>query len=151
MLLPEITDLTHQLKSLQHTITIETAGTVDRDVAVDLMSISPKLSNSTPQNTPWQSKHDQRRHRPEVIQKFNHAFDCQFKFVICTPQDIDEVKQYLSEFPEVHSRQIYLMPEGTNTETIHDRLEWMSDIATTYGWNISPRSHIEQYGHQRGT
>ncbi|HXU50202.1 MAG TPA: 7-carboxy-7-deazaguanine synthase QueE, partial [Candidatus Binatia bacterium] len=45
MIAPAIAELTQALT--QH-ITIETAGTVFVDVRCDLMSISPKLANSTP-------------------------------------------------------------------------------------------------------
>ncbi|MEI9976342.1 MAG: radical SAM protein [Ignavibacteriota bacterium] len=49
MILPEIVPLTERLHGLGLHVTIETAGTVFRPVACDLLSISPKLSNSTPE------------------------------------------------------------------------------------------------------
>jgi 7-carboxy-7-deazaguanine synthase len=48
MLFEPVTELTRRLKEAGLHITIETAGTIDRPVACDLMSISPKLSNSVP-------------------------------------------------------------------------------------------------------
>src|SRR5580698_11608489 len=51
MISPEIVALTERLRALGLHITIETAGTVFQPVACDLMSISPKLSNSTPEGT----------------------------------------------------------------------------------------------------
>jgi len=48
MIAPGIVPLTNSLRELGLHITIETAGTVFQPVACDLMSISPKLSNSTP-------------------------------------------------------------------------------------------------------
>jgi 7-carboxy-7-deazaguanine synthase len=48
MLFPEVAELTRELKARGMHITIETAGTVDQPVTCDLMSISPKLANSTP-------------------------------------------------------------------------------------------------------
>ena len=49
MIAPEIVPLTERLRALGLHITIETAGTVFQPVACDLMSISPKLANSTPE------------------------------------------------------------------------------------------------------
>ncbi|HEV3418435.1 MAG TPA: 7-carboxy-7-deazaguanine synthase QueE [Pirellulales bacterium] len=48
MLFAELIPLTRQLHCLGFHITIETAGTLHLPVECDLMSISPKLSNSTP-------------------------------------------------------------------------------------------------------
>ena len=51
-------------------ITIETAGTVNTPVACDLMSISPKLKNSTPLERDggrWAQQHDRLRWQPAVI------------------------------------------------------------------------------------
>ena len=49
MIAPQIEELTEELGGrLKQHITIETAGTVDAHVRCDLMSISPKLANSTP-------------------------------------------------------------------------------------------------------
>jgi len=48
-LLPlEMVSLCLRLKQHPFHITIETAGTIDREITCDLMSISPKMSNSTP-------------------------------------------------------------------------------------------------------
>ena len=52
MIAPEIVPLTERLRALGLHITVETAGTVFQPVACDLMSISPKLSGSTPTG-PW--------------------------------------------------------------------------------------------------
>ena len=49
MIAPEIVPLTERLRALGVHITVETAGTVFKPVACDLMSISPKLANSTPE------------------------------------------------------------------------------------------------------
>ena len=48
MIFPDVVALSHGLTSSGMHITIETAGTVFQPVACDLMSISPKLGNSTP-------------------------------------------------------------------------------------------------------
>ena len=48
LLSPEINELTKKLKKANHHVTIETAATIFKPIACDLLSMSPKLSNSTP-------------------------------------------------------------------------------------------------------
>src|SRR5687768_9223423 len=48
MIMPDVAELCAALKSTGHHITIETAATVYKPVQLDLASLSPKLSNSTP-------------------------------------------------------------------------------------------------------
>ena len=48
LLQPDLVPLTQELRAAGRVVTIETAGTVYRPVAADLMSISPKLGNSQP-------------------------------------------------------------------------------------------------------
>src|SRR5690349_8074647 len=48
MIMPDIAELSAAFKQRDLHVTIETAATVFKDVAVDLASLSPKLSNSTP-------------------------------------------------------------------------------------------------------
>ena len=65
MIAPEIEELTRRLT--QH-ITVETAGTVDVAVRCDLMSISPKLANSTPRDRDggrWAAQHERLRYQSD--------------------------------------------------------------------------------------
>src|SRR3954451_21370205 len=48
MIMPDIVPLCAELKARDHHITMETAATVYEPVKIDLASLSPKLSNSTP-------------------------------------------------------------------------------------------------------
>ena len=60
MLFAELIPLAAELRGAGKHITIETAGTLYLPVACDLMSISPKLSNSTPsaaQAGRWRRRH----------------------------------------------------------------------------------------------
>ncbi len=49
MIAPGLVELSERFRALGLHITVETAGTVFAPVACDLMSISPKLANSTPE------------------------------------------------------------------------------------------------------
>ncbi|WP_437203149.1 7-carboxy-7-deazaguanine synthase QueE [Planctomicrobium sp. SH664] len=151
LLVPDLVPLSQELSARGYTITIETAGTVFRPVVADLMSISPKLSNSTPRDSSWSARHDQRRHRPDVIRQLTQNYDYQLKFVIDTPADLQEVERYLEEFPHLNAEQVYLMPQGVEAEIVTPKLEWLKDAAALRGWQVTPRLHIELFGNTRGT
>src|SRR3954466_11617559 len=48
MIMPDIVELCAAIRAAGHHITIETAATVYKPLELDLASLSPKLSNSTP-------------------------------------------------------------------------------------------------------
>src|SRR5579862_645846 len=63
-----VADLTQGLRKEGMHITLETAGTVFAPVQCDLMSISPKLANSTPEGE-WAKQHDKLRTRIDVLKR----------------------------------------------------------------------------------
>ena len=77
MLPPAIGALTSRIQSLGKHITIETAGTISRDIECDLMSISPKLANSTPsvdRAGEWSRKHEESRINLNVLRELIGRF-----------------------------------------------------------------------------
>jgi len=154
MLFAELHPLTRQLHRAGRHITIETAGTLYLPVTCDLMSISPKLSNSTPpaeRDAKWHLRHERSRHAPEVIRRLLDEYECQLKFVVERPEDLAEIDRWLAEFPDVSAHQVWLMPEGTATAELAQRTVWLEPLSRERGWNFCPRRHIEWYGHTRGT
>lgn len=160
MLVSDLVPLTEQLAARGHHITIETAGTVDLPVHCDLMSISPKLANSTPtaertahldvQAAGWPARHDERRHQPDVIRRLTGAYHFQLKFVIDTPDDVADVQRWLAEFPEIRARNVYLMPQATDPQVLREKSRWLVDVVKQHRWRLSPRLHVELWGNQRG-
>ncbi|MFV0445689.1 MAG: 7-carboxy-7-deazaguanine synthase QueE [Planctomycetaceae bacterium] len=151
MLVAELTPLTESLHHREKHITIETAGTVWQPVHCDLMSISPKLSNSAPTGDAWEQRHHERRHRPDVIRRLITSYPYQLKFVVDQPDDLAEIEDWLLEFPEIEASCLYLMPQGTELTALQERLSWLRPAAEQRGWNITPRLHIELFGNRRGT
>jgi len=148
MILPEVIPLTERLRALGLHITIETAGTVFRPVACDLMSISPKLSNSTPSG-PWSTQHDRLRIQPGTLAELMGRYAYQLKFVIARPLDLEEVRDLLETLRADRSR-VILMPEGTDRDVLRERSLWLAEICKDEGFRFSPRLHVELYGNQRG-
>ena len=150
MLVPDLVELSTELSKGGAFVTIETAGTVDLPVVADLMSISPKLRNSTPVGDEWAARHDQRRHAPEVIRRLVRDYAYQLKFVIDQPSDVADVEQWLTEFPEVAPENVYLMPQAITAEALREKTAWVQNDAVERGWQFSPRLHVELFGARRG-
>src|SRR5215204_5101358 len=101
MIMPEITDLTRELKRRLRDVhvTIETAATVWKPVELDLASLSPKLANSTPREREggrFAQVHEKQRINVEVIQRFiDDSPDFQLKFVVSSEDDLREIEAVL--------------------------------------------------------
>ncbi|MGD9720235.1 MAG: 7-carboxy-7-deazaguanine synthase QueE [Pirellulales bacterium] len=154
MLFAELIPLAARLRAAGRHVTIETAGTLYLPVECDLMSISPKLSNSTPtaaQAPRWPARHDRTRHAPDVIRRLVAEYAYQVKFVVDTPDDCDEIDGYLAAFPEIDRDRVLLMPQGTDAEALERRAAWLEPYCARQGLCYCPRRQIEWFGFVRGT
>jgi 7-carboxy-7-deazaguanine synthase len=153
MIAPEAAEFTGKLRALGLHITVETAGTVFAPVTCDLMSISPKLANSTPWERGggrWAAQHERLRLQPEVLRKLTAAYDYQLKFVVAEPGDLDEIRRVVDKIGVRDAARVMLMPEGTDRETLRERSQWLVEAAKREGFRFSPRLHIELWGNRRG-
>ena len=153
-LLPqEIEPLTAALHQAGRFLTIETAGTIFRPVSCDLMSISPKLENSTPdteRSALWSTRHEQLRHRPEVIRDLIARYRYQFKFVIDQPADVAQVEAYLATLPEIDRTRVWLMPQAVSAIELTEKATWLEALAAESGFRFTSRWHIAEFGNVRG-
>jgi len=150
MIAPEIIPLTERLRQVGLHITVETAGTVFKPVACDLMSISPKLANSTPRaDDRWAAQHDRLRIDPGVLSQLLARYDYQLKFVVAAPRDLEEVRALLGRLQAQRGR-VILMPEGVDRDVLRERGVWLAEICKAEGFRFSPRLHIDLYGNRRG-
>jgi 7-carboxy-7-deazaguanine synthase len=149
MIFPESVELTAALRRLGRHITIETAGTRYLPVACDLMSVSPKLSNSTPaaeENPAWAERHERRRHAPDAIRRLIAAYAYQVKFVVESVADCREVDEYLAGFPEIDRGRVMLMPMGTEPAGLAEIGLWLEPYCAEHGLHYCPRRHVEWFG-----
>ncbi len=166
MLFADVVPLSAALSRLGHHITIETAATVDRPVHCDLMSISPKLANSTPSaddspstpglptspNLPGLAGHHERaRHAPQVIRRLLRDYPYQMKFVVDNIEDCGDVETYLHEFPQIDRAGVMLMPQGTDQQVLEAKARWLLPYCKEQGLIFCPRRQIEWFGGVRGT
>ena len=155
MIMPDIVELCAAFRGERYHITIETAATFFKPIEMDLASLSPKLSNSTP----WDRKggrfaqaHERNRIKIPVIQQLiDTAPDFQLKFVVSSEQDMVEIHELLAQLKNWQPSDVLLMPEGTDTSTLDSRAGWIADLCKETGFRFCPRLHVLLYGNTRGT
>ena len=124
-------------------VEVETAGTLAPDPelteVVARWNVSPKLANS--------GVDVGRRHKPEVLRTLESTGRAVFKFVVTEPADLDEVDELVRE---CDLTEVWIMPEGTDANTLIARLQTLAEPVLARGWNITTRLHILIWGDRRG-
>jgi len=144
-----VSELAAAIRSAGYHLTIETAGIYCIEgLQADLMSISPKLSNSDPQKNA--EKHQVERLNVDTLRKLTAEFDYQLKFVADSPGDLDEIADVLDKLGEVDPYRVYLMPQATQPEEYLTKSRWLVEYCKQAGFSFSPRLHIMLWGSQRG-
>jgi 7-carboxy-7-deazaguanine synthase len=154
MIFEPINEVCEALHRKDRHITIETAGTIYRDLHCDLWSISPKLSNSIPvgfASEEWVQQHDQRRHRPDVVRQLMSQSEYQLKFVVGSILDAQEVLEYLAQLGDWDRDRVMLMPRGTTTNELRLQASWLTHWCRDHDLRFCERSHIYWFGNRRGT
>ena len=152
MIAPGIVALTEQLSARRYHITMETAGTVFEPVQCHLMSISPKLSNSTPHHRDegrWAAQHDRLRIQTEVLKDLCATYPHQLKFVVMNSSDLDEITELL-DILKSPVDSVILMPEGRDSAALRERSLWLVEVCKERGYRFSPRLHVDLWGDRRG-
>ena len=145
-----------------HITTIETEGSEFVQTIADCISLSPKLSNSTPRPGTWMpfanrevTEKDKEQHEKwrcnydamkDLITKHS---DYQLKPVISNKQDLKEVIE-LQQILGIPNNKVWLMPEGLVEEELSKRRVWLMELCEEFGYNFSDRLHIIAYGDKRG-
>ena len=153
MIYAAIGELCEAFRESGYHLTIETAGTIFRELDCDLMSISPKLSGSAPAASTsgsWREAHNRRRQRLDVVRSLmKHPY--QLKFVVNDTTDAEEVLEYLQELGTVDRTRVLLMPQGTDARTLDHQAEWLIPWCRLHDVRFCPRDHIHWFGNRRGT
>jgi len=149
-------------KRYDHIVTIETEGSEFVQTEADCISLSPKLSNSTPRPGTWmdyanrevtekdKQQHEKWRCNYDAMRKLidNHE-DYQLKPVISNEKDLQEVKE-LQKILDIPNNMVWLMPEGLVSEQLNERRVWLMEICEREGYNYTDRLHIIAFGDVRG-
>ncbi len=147
-----VTALIDLLRNERIHTTIETNGLTDSipTSMPDLMSISPKLSASG--LTEAERMTSARGTRILTQAALSDGRDVQLKFVVCRPEDADEIKaDYADSIALIRADDIIVMPLGANLATLSRTRETALKMAIDNGWRYGPRLHIDLFGNKEGT
>ncbi|HSK30323.1 MAG TPA: 7-carboxy-7-deazaguanine synthase QueE [Candidatus Limnocylindria bacterium] len=154
LLAPEIEILARQLKNRGSHITIETAATIYKPVACDLLSMSPKLANSTPWKRArgkFAAMHEKRRLNLPVVRRYLDGYDYQLKFVVERKEDFAEIGEIIDELAVVDPARVLIMPQGIKEQDLRRKATWIVELCKHYGYRFTPRLHIQLFGNRRAT
>ena len=113
------------------------------ELQCDLMSISPKLSNSG-------AGEESKRLDFDVLGKLIAEYDYQLKFVIDRPEDMDEVARCLEKLPAFDPDKVCLMAQAVNREEYIEKSKWLAEICLKRGFRFSPRLQVMLWNNKRG-
>ena len=163
MIHEESVELLDELADYGYHTTVETNGTIYRDAAIDLASISPKLASSTP--TPerdpkgdgeWADRHENQRIDIDALSALVDAYDSQLKFVVTSAEDMPEIESLVERVRDamvttVPDDDVLLMPEGMTQEALDAKRNNVAELAMEYGYRYTPRLHVDLWNDAPGT
>ena len=158
-----VNELTHFAHERDIIITIETEGShfVETDYPINLLSLSPKFSNSIPvvgAVTPggitvdqkFVNIHNRKRMNTDAIrQMILFHDDYHFKPVWDgTEGSLAEIEAYRVEL-NIPKDKTYIMPAGDTRETLIEMYPKVFDLCAEHGYNMTGRDHIIAFDTQR--
>jgi len=150
-LLPKgIAPLAHALHDAGRHLTVETAGTIHKELPVDLWSLSPKLASSVPADPRWAKRHESLRLNHPVLRRYVATGRYQLKLVLAEPSEIGEVDALVQDLGAAPER-VLLMPEGVDGARLDAVAEWLVPLCVERGYRFCDRLQIRLFGHTRGT
>lgn len=144
-----VKELAAVIRAKGYHLTIETAGICFIEgLSADLMSISPKLSNSEPKNNT--DKHSTERLNLAVLGQLMASYEYQLKFVVDAPEDLNEIADTLETLDGIDLYKVWLMPQATQTDDYLEKSRWLAEYCKQAGFSFSPRLQVMLWGFQRG-
>jgi 7-carboxy-7-deazaguanine synthase len=148
---PQLPDLLKALAGQNLHITIETSGIkFVPDLPCDLMSISPKLANSTPTETDLAAQHESQRLNLSALQQLIDRYEYQLKFVVEGTEDIDEINKCLEKLKNVKPGKVFLMPQAQKLDEYLAKSKVVADLCKQTGFAFSLRLQVLLWNNERG-
>jgi len=117
----------------------------------DLMSISPKLSNSAPTNPELASIHEDSRLDIAVLRKLIDSYKYQLKFVVDSQDDLPEIQQTLENIGNIDSEKVMLMPQAATRDELLLKSPMVAEMCKHTGFASSQRLQVLLWNNERGT
>ena len=152
MVEPQLPALAQKLKDSGRHITIETAGIAFvPDLPCDLMSISPKLSNSIPDDASAAAEHNAKRFDADALRDLIDNYDYQLKFVVDEPGDLAEIRQVIAELGGVDADKVLLMPQAVTRAELLAKSAMVAQLCTKNSFAFGQRLHSLLWDNARAT
>ena len=152
MINSDLPELAHALKASGKHITIETAGIAFiSDLPCDLMSISPKLSNSTPADLELAAIHEDSRLDIAVLRELIDNYEYQLKFVVESEADLSEIQQTIEDIGNIDTTKVMLMPQATTRDELLAKSPMVAELCKKTGFAFCQRLQILLWNNERGT
>ena len=152
MINSQLRRLAQELKALEKHITIETAGIAYiPDVPCDLMSISPKLSNSTPKDAKLAALHADARLDLAVLGELIANYNHQLKFVVDSVNDLPEIQEVIEKTGNIDTDRLMLMPQAATREEFIEKAPMVADLCKSTGFAFCQRLQVLLWNNERGT
>jgi 7-carboxy-7-deazaguanine synthase len=147
----DLAEFVRKLKELKKHITIETAGTTFiADMPCDLMSISPKLSNSTPEKIELAETHEALRLDVAVLRNLIDNYEYQLKFVVDSQDDLAEIQQTIEKLGSVDSEKVMLMPQAAARDELLVKSPMVAEMCKRTGFAFCQRLQVLLWNNKRG-
>jgi 7-carboxy-7-deazaguanine synthase len=123
---------------------IETNGTImptEKQLAEAQFNCSPKLANS--------ANIKGARIKPDVLTRLAEA-NTMFKFVVMTPEDLDEIDRDYVQGVGIHPEKVIVMPQGVTADEVRMNAQNVVEEAKARGFRLMGRLQNEIWGAKRG-
>jgi 7-carboxy-7-deazaguanine synthase len=148
---PDLPQLVKELKAAGKHITIETAGIAYiPEMPCDLMSISPKLSNSMPDEVKLAAIHKDSKLDLAVLRELISNYNYQLKFVVDSEADLPEIEETLGRLSNVDSEKVMLMPQAATQQELLAKSPMVADLCKRTGYAFSQRLQIMLWDNRKG-
>jgi 7-carboxy-7-deazaguanine synthase len=151
MINPDLPALAQKLKADDKHITVETAGIAFiPNLACDLMSISPKLSNSVPAEPKLAEIHKNFRPDLAVLRELVDNYEYRLKLVVDSKADLPEIRQMVDKLGDVNSEKVLLMPQATTRDEFLAKAPMIADMCRQTGFVFGQRLQVLLWDNRRG-
>ena len=152
MVHPGLPELVRECKAAGRHVTIETAGIAYiPDLPCDLMSISPKLSNSVPDDVRSATMHEDSRLDLAVLGELISNYNHQLKFVVDSVNDLAEIQEILDKLGGVDTEKVMLMPQVATRDELLSQAPMVAEMCKLVGFAFSQRLQVLLWNSERGT
>jgi len=151
MINSDLPELVQKLKACGKHITIETSGIAFVSALdCDLMSISPKLSNSTPPEPKLAAVHKDTRFDIAVLRELLDNYKYELKFVVDSQDDLPEIQQAIEKIGNVDLEKVMLMPQAATRDEYLKKSSMVAELCKQTGFTFCQRLQVLLWNNQRG-